>query len=183
MEAIARQPENEMGEAVRVRVESLEKQLASLECDHPNKCVRYREATNGSKMFKLQCSRCGEVFGSWIPHDKVLQKDRCEPINDALQYTYRQNKKELTEEINKLIRQAEDGSWNAQYQAYIRSDEWREKAHLVLKRCNWICEGCGKKKATQVHHLTYKNLGKEFLFELVGLCSDCHESIPNKFTE
>jgi transcription elongation factor Elf1 len=182
MEAIAINTQG-LSEATRARVEALEKQLASLECNHPKKHIRYREASNGARLFKLQCSKCGEVFGSWIPHDKVLQKDRCEPINDALQHTYRQNKKELTDAINDLIRQAEDGSWNETYQAHIRSAEWREKANLVLKRCNWTCEGCGKNRATQVHHLSYKNLGNEFLFELVGLCAGCHDSIPNKFTE
>ena len=36
---------------------------------------------------------------------------------------------------------------------------------------------------TQCHHLTYENVGEEFLFELVALCSDCHERLHQKRRE
>jgi 5-methylcytosine-specific restriction endonuclease McrA len=38
-----------------------------------------------------------------------------------------------------------------------------------------MCEGCGDEKAQEVHHKTYKNVGDEFLFELVALCNTCHD--------
>lgn len=43
-----------------------------------------------------------------------------------------------------------------------------------------LCEGCGKARATQVHHKTYRNLGDEFLFELVALCDACHKRLRAK---
>lgn len=45
----------------------------------------------------------------------------------------------------------------------------------VLERANHVCEGCGVNAATEVHHKTYKNVGNEFLFELVAICRPCHQ--------
>jgi hypothetical protein len=60
------------------------------------------------------------------------------------------------------------------YGAYMNSEDWAQRRKLVLDRCNHICEGCRTKPATQVHHLTYYHKGFEFLWELVGICIDCH---------
>ena len=38
-----------------------------------------------------------------------------------------------------------------------------------------VCEACGEVRATEVHHLTYKHIGSEFLWELVAICRACHE--------
>jgi 5-methylcytosine-specific restriction endonuclease McrA len=37
-------------------------------------------------------------------------------------------------------------------------------------------DGC-QSRATQVHHLTYRHLGNEPLFELMAICRDCHEQL------
>ena len=44
---------------------------------------------------------------------------------------------------------------------YLKSDEWRRKRYVVLKRDKWRCVYCGA-LATQVHHKRYarKNIGK-----------------------
>lgn len=62
----------------------------------------------------------------------------------------------------------------AEYENYIHSPKWREKRRQVMERCGGVCEGCKIKKAVQVHHLTYDNFGDELLFQLVGVCADCH---------
>ena len=64
---------------------------------------------------------------------------------------------------------------------YLKSDEWRRKRYVVLKRDNWRCVYCGQ-PATQVHHKKYSklNLGKEPLIWLVSVCKPCHETIHNK---
>lgn len=61
------------------------------------------------------------------------------------------------------------------YAAYLKTPAWRERRALVMKRAKNVCEGCGQAKATEVHHLTYAHIGKEFLFELVALCGACHD--------
>lgn len=61
------------------------------------------------------------------------------------------------------------------YKEYLKSDAWKRKRYVVLKRDNWTCQGCGA-KATEVHHLKYAkyNIGKEPIHWLVSLCSSCH---------
>jgi hypothetical protein len=60
---------------------------------------------------------------------------------------------------------------------YLKSDEWKRKRYVVLKRDNWRCVYCGA-RATQVHHKKYarKNIGKEPIEWLVSVCNSCHES-------
>jgi 5-methylcytosine-specific restriction endonuclease McrA len=61
---------------------------------------------------------------------------------------------------------------------YLKSDAWKRKRYVVLKRDNWRCQYCGA-KATQVHHkkYLYKNIGKEPIKWLVSICKLCHNKI------
>lgn len=61
---------------------------------------------------------------------------------------------------------------------YLKSDAWRRKRYVVLKRDNWRCVYCGG-RATQVHHTKYAkyNIGREPIEWLVSICKDCHNSI------
>jgi 5-methylcytosine-specific restriction endonuclease McrA len=58
---------------------------------------------------------------------------------------------------------------------YLKSDAWRRKRYVVLKRDNWQCVYCGA-RATQVHHKRYakRNIGKEPIKWLVSVCDSCH---------
>ena len=60
---------------------------------------------------------------------------------------------------------------------YLKSDAWKRKRYVVLKRDNWRCVYCGA-TATQVHHKKYarKNIGKEPIEWLVSVCKPCHDS-------
>lgn len=62
--------------------------------------------------------------------------------------------------------------------AYLKSDAWKRKRYVVLKRDNWRCVYCGA-KATQVHHKKYAryNIGKEPIKWLVSVCDSCHDSM------
>lgn len=75
----------------------------------------------------------------------------------------------------------ERAAFNGDYKAYLESPEWRAKAALVRARAKRTCEGCGVRPAVEVHHLTYAHIGCEFLFELVALCSHCHDRWHKKF--
>lgn len=59
---------------------------------------------------------------------------------------------------------------------YLKSDAWKRKRFVVLRRDNWCCRYCGA-KATEVHHTRYakRNIGKEPIDWLVSLCKSCHE--------
>ena len=67
--------------------------------------------------------------------------------------------------------------WRARYDAYIASPAWAQKRLLVLQRDGYVCQSCHRATATQVHHLTYRHLGNEPLFELASICTPCHEQI------
>ncbi len=60
---------------------------------------------------------------------------------------------------------------------YLKSDEWKRKRYVVLKRDNWRCVYCGA-PATQVHHKKYakRNIGREPISWLVSVCNSCHDS-------
>ena len=66
------------------------------------------------------------------------------------------------------------------YNQYLKSDEWRRKRYVVLKRDNWRCVYCGA-PATQVHHKRYAkyNIGREPIDWLVSVCNSCHNSLHN----
>lgn len=61
---------------------------------------------------------------------------------------------------------------------YLKSDAWKKKRYVVLKRDNWRCVYCGA-PATQVHHKKYarKNIGKEPIEWLVSICKSCHDAL------
>lgn len=61
---------------------------------------------------------------------------------------------------------------------YLKSDAWKRKRYVVLKRDNWRCVYCGE-RATQVHHKKYakRNIGKEPIKWLVSICKLCHDNI------
>lgn len=62
------------------------------------------------------------------------------------------------------------------YSEYLKSDDWRRKRFVVLRRDNWTCQYCGA-KATEVHHERYaKNIGREPIKWLVSLCRECHRN-------
>ena len=62
------------------------------------------------------------------------------------------------------------------YRKYLNSKAWAETRKKFFEQVGRLCI-CGK-MATQVHHKTYDNIGKEnLLTDLAGLCDRCHESV------
>ena len=60
------------------------------------------------------------------------------------------------------------------YAEYLKTDWWksvREK-HLVGK----ACAGCDH-PATELHHITYVNIGKETSLDVLPLCARCHAEV------
>ena len=64
---------------------------------------------------------------------------------------------------------------NRTYEKYLKSPAWKVKRDAVIKRDGGQCV-CGA-HATEVHHKTYDNIGKEPLSDLVALCEECHERL------
>lgn len=60
---------------------------------------------------------------------------------------------------------------------YLKSDAWRRKRYVVLKRDQWTCVHCGA-EATQVHHKKYaRNIGREPIHWLESVCHACHNKL------
>ena len=62
------------------------------------------------------------------------------------------------------------------YQKYLKSKAWSETREKFFEQVGRQCI-CGN-PATQVHHKTYDNIGKEnLLTDLAGLCHLCHRGV------
>lgn len=72
---------------------------------------------------------------------------------------------------------------NELYREYLASYEWNLKRKKVLKRDEYRCQLCGVDTGLEVHHLTYKRVGDEALFDLVTLCFQCHRQEHAEATE
>jgi len=69
-----------------------------------------------------------------------------------------------------------------EYYAYIASDQWK------ITKAKWMqsgqcrghfchAAGCGQTTSLQMHHRTYKRLGREDMNDLVLVCGGCHLKI------
>lgn len=75
------------------------------------------------------------------------------------------------------------------YTEYLRSEHWRALRRRFFAK-SWrvasmrerfgttCCEFCGcTDRPVELHHRTYKRLGREKLTDLVLLCGDCHSTV------
>lgn len=69
--------------------------------------------------------------------------------------------------------------WAGSYNDYLRSAHWREtRARFWASRGGGcLCDACLERRATQVHHRTYKRIGRERLKDLAAVCDRCHREI------
>jgi len=63
---------------------------------------------------------------------------------------------------------------------YLRSPHWIATARAKRAEVKWKCEKCHERKRLDVHHKTYKRLGKERMSDLQALCRDCHDKEHRK---
>jgi 5-methylcytosine-specific restriction endonuclease McrA len=83
--------------------------------------------------------------------------------------------RQAEDETRKAAIETRKANWRRRWEDHINSPEWRALRVRVLERAGGLCEGCRQAPAVQVHHLTYKHLGNELLWELVAVCDACHE--------
>jgi 5-methylcytosine-specific restriction endonuclease McrA len=154
------------------------------DCRHTETEVRRRIVAGGALQFVPQCVGCGASVGSAIRHADA--PPLAEPWDVMSQDRYRSlrelNRCDIIQKHVRIQRAKEDGFWQ-RYNEYLKTDEWRRKRTKVFERSGGICEGCRERQATQVHHLTYKNVTREFLFELAAVCDECHSQIHAKELE
>lgn len=67
-----------------------------------------------------------------------------------------------------------------EYTKYLLSDRWQLLRAEIFKSTNYRCVGCND-KCTDLHHLSYDNLGKEKAgIDVVPLCKKCHKKCHYK---
>jgi 5-methylcytosine-specific restriction endonuclease McrA len=127
---------------------------------------------------KLYCGRwIRDVPGSLEPAGptRALCQNCVQAVERREQHRVEQQRQREFAEQRRAERARQDAEWHARYAEYLESPEWAERRERVMRRAGWICEGCGARRATEVHHLTYEHVRKEFLWELRAVCRDCHE--------
>ena len=71
-----------------------------------------------------------------------------------------------------------------EYDMYINSEAWREKAVEAKQRAGHRCQLCNKGNTVlHVHHRTYERLREELPDDLIVLCADCHSKFHDKLPE
>jgi hypothetical protein len=132
------------------------------------------------RALREQCLSCGKLFGQSVSHTRARPDTPTADLKAAEQYL---KLEQAEREAGRLAeaserqrsRDASKQEWDAWYEKYRQTDAWRERRERVLKRANYVCEGCRINRATEIHHMTYDNTGDEFLWQLVAICRDCHE--------
>jgi hypothetical protein len=130
------------------------------------------------KIYKWQCLCCGQ--GSQSVRPTLQQKIDATEFDESIGNRWQQKMSAYWEQHRSSFegeRGARQREWEDLYFRHVtrRSPRWTALCRLVMARCDRTCEGCGIRPAIQVHHMTYEHLGDEFLWELRGVCRECHE--------
>lgn len=150
---------------------------ARFTCEHVSQAVKRRVIKGGAVQYVRQCLQCGEPQGNPIAKAKAIeQNDGQEPelLDEGLIQAWRDAYAQASQQLKARF---DRSAFLSEYSEYLASEVWASKRARVLKRAKGTCEGCGEMPPTEVHHLSYKHVCNEFLFELVALCSGCHRRI------
>jgi len=137
----------------------------TMDCLHLIAEVRARSIRGGTTQHVKQCLECGESYGN-----PVKQVGTVPFFDEDLKETVRA-RRALEKAANVAEKKIQMAS---EYAAYRTSAKWKALRDKVLARDEYWCQGCLDAPADVVHHQTYANVGNEFAFELVSLCSSCH---------
>jgi len=131
-----------------------------------------------------QCSTCGCIIeGTTEEYQNeeidipTLDCEKQEAYEEYMRCVQFKNKNGYQPKMNSSCKSYIDNLWHDWYNQYLQTNEWKERRQSVIKRENGLCQGCQNAPIEEIHHLTYKCVGIEPLFQLVGLCSECHKLI------
>ncbi len=148
-------------------------------CRHSRREKRRRVFSNGQLNVVEQCLDCGTQI-CCVPKVKwvgAVNPSRLPEYDDTIRQRYWDERSAASRQEWEDRKQRESEEWWAVWEAHMRSPAWQAIRIKVLRRDKYVCQGCGQTNASQVHHLTYKRLGREMMFDLVSVCEDCHAAI------
>lgn len=164
---------------IRRKQEAKEQFKSDYQCTHKNQILTKFTCSNGVIQYVMQCTGCKNRTGGPIAYRKLTQTQR----DNAPEFDYAgrdQYWKAVSYRAQIINERFDSAAWWEAYNRYLESPEWKAKRSKVLNRDHWRCtmrrNGCTL-LATEVHHLTYKNVGDEPLEDLTSICHDCHEQI------
>lgn len=179
-----------MDDPVAIKEKATEAHLAQYKCECETVELRRRVVDNGGVQYVEQCLRCGSATSNPIAKTKALALNGGnEPpqFDDDLLSNWERGysdgwakiSREYKENVERYekARKNRTTEWWESYKVYLNSPEWKAKREKVFLRAQEICEGCRDEKAVHVHHTSYEHVGNEFLFELVAVCTKCHDRI------
>ena len=137
--------------------------------------MRQRIIKGGSQSYVRQCIQCGKTsqpVKATVALAELNGHVATKYDNELESNWYTRKSKEYGEARKRYRKKRVDS-----YGDYLSSDIWKKKRNKVMERANGICEGCGDSPAVEVHHISYEHVEHEFLFELVAVCSECHDRI------
>lgn len=151
-------------------------------CKHEHKTVRKKLAADGAISIWQQCDRCGHKVGIAIRKATLTSAQilALPSWDTQLESHFYAEKKEHFDETYAAEKKRHTEAWRRAYEQYLQSPEWKRKSKLVMLRAQGICEGCREAEAMNAHHLSYDDVGNEFLFQLVALCRKCHEKLHGR---
>lgn len=172
-----------MWDAIEKRSQENQAHIEAFKCSHDHQELRKRTVKGGAIQFVDQCLRCGSATSQPLSRAKALEQNggvEPPPFDEqkleSWKKAYNQGFIDIQARYSARITEnkTEFRDW---YGTYLGSPEWETKRQKVFKRANQTCEGCGERPATEVHHLSYDNVGDELLFQLVALCDTCHTKV------
>ena len=147
-------------------------------CDHSETDLRRMRRADGVWVARPQCLVCGHGL-QFVKKETVPGFEFLPVFDKDLQAAWREKVdryyKDRREEYQRALAD-HDAKWWEWYSSYLRTDRWRRVRERVLARDRYQCAGCGERRATQAHHMTYVRVGREMLFDLVSVCDQCHEA-------
>lgn len=148
-------------------------------CTHEKSSLVKMKVNDGYRVRRM-CSSCYTIFGTFVKQAGLDMSSIKEVNKESYDRWHEEQERRSSKRINEIRDRRE--AWKKQrffenYNKYLNSPAWKERREEVLKRDNYLCQSCLKARATQVHHLSYKHWGDEPLFELISVCTECHERI------
>ena len=155
-----------------------------------NPCLEMVKHTikDGRIQIKKQCCSCGMIHGHCYPFKTVDNIEALPSSSRTFQEVFRDKRMEELSNMRKRVLKMFEEKFGVRtdkegplvdYAVYLESPEWKEKRKLVMKRDRNRCQSCLADDATEVHHITYRHLFNEPLFDLVAVCRACHQSITD----
>jgi len=137
-------------------------------------------ATANGFSYRNICQNCYSTIATIKKTDKPIGKLIDISLDELNNRKYGTNKNIIYGELlnlkNEFNKNKESAFWLS-YSEYLKSDKWQLKRKKVLERDKYICQACLTNKAEQAHHLTYKNVFDEPLFQLTSVCIRCHDKL------